>query len=611
VSEAVYRFWSYHRTLLREESMRYPTRAPALLRPLIVGTLSALLVATPTSAPAQSVKDAHKRQADFEMFRQSRIPVEREQMGGGCDAQIGRICIWFGGDEESNFPPETPDVTAARGQLIQFLAATAEAGGDFWVIGQQVRYLVEQGNAPAAERVAAACGIEETWWCSALGGYSLHVRGRVVEAEAAFREALAAMPKKEREQWLTADYILAKDGRKAMDRGTPDERERRWELFWRLSDPLILVEGNDRMTDHFARLVEARNEKDSENPQGMFWDVDMEEVLIRYGRIVGWSRTFAPQRTMGFGGGVQDTRRVTGHHQPRSRGYLFPDAYLVSPSDIPPESWITAPREARTWYAPPYAPDFRGLETQVGRFRRGDEMLVVGAYRPDPPEARAGDSFSGGINSPFAGAVGSVEAGLVLVPEDGGATTQVLGTDAAGVFTLRAPPGRYVSSLEVLDARGNRAWRARQGVKQVPMVEGLVAVSDVLILEPGASLPTTMEEAVPLVRQGVRVRQGERFTVVWEVYGLRVQDPAKVTFGFTKGRPGFMTEVGDFLGNIEPDRTVEVTFDDPGADGVQSAFRSVVLQLPELEPGDYTLHIRVDLPGRSPAMTSRPIVVEG
>ena len=89
---------------------------------------------------------------------------------------------------------------------------------------------------------------------------------------------------------------------------------------------------------------------------------------------------------MGRGGGfgLRDTRQVVGHHQPRSRGYLFPEEYLESPADIPPESWITAPREARTWYAPPYAPDFRGLETfrEVAgdRFHRG-VVLYEGSER--------------------------------------------------------------------------------------------------------------------------------------------------------------------------------------------------------------------------------------
>jgi hypothetical protein len=145
----------------------------------------------------------------------------------------------------------------------------------------------------------------------------------------------------------------------------------------------------------------------------------------------------------------------------------------------------------------------------------------------------------------------------------------------------------------------------------VPLVPGLVAVSDLLILDLGAPFPTSLEDAIPSVRRGVRVARGERFNVVWEVYGLRVEDPARVTIGFTQGRPGFLQRVGDFLGVIEPDAPVEITFDDPGPDGVQSAFRAMEIALPDLEPGEYTLHLRLDLPGREPAITSRPIVVTG
>ncbi len=98
---------------------------------------------------------------------------------------------------------------------------------------------------------------------------------------------------------------------------------------------------------------------------------------------------------------------------------------------------------------------------------------------------------------------------------------------------------------------------------------------------------------------------------MWEVYGLRVEQPARVTIGFTRGRPAFLQRVGEFLGVIDPENPVEITFDDPGPDGVQSAFRAVDLELPDLEPGEYTIHLRLDLPGREPAITSRPIVVEG
>lgn len=591
------------------------------------GGLAPLTAQEPRLSRADSsalVKQARERQRDFERFRQSRIPVAPDRVGGGCDAQIGRICIWFGGELESDFPKEAPEVGAARRELIQLLTETGSRVADPWVLGQRVHYLVESRSPGEAERVARACGITEAWWCSALAGYALHVMGDWVAAEAAFREAMAGLPKKEREDWLTGRYVLTGDGSKALARGDAEERDARWELFWRLSDPLYLVEGNDRLTDHFARWVEAENQGDAENPQGLLWDDDLAETLVRYGRIVGYSRTQSPHPGMRPGGGfsVVDTRRVTGHHSPRSRGYLFPEEYLAAPADVPPESWITAPREARTWYAPPYAPDFRGLETQVGRFRRGDDMLVVGAYRPslepvvaDEPSPRRGlrpgeRPGEAPTPAPAEPVRGPVQAGLFLVPEDGGPMVEIRGTDPEGVITLLAPPRRYVSSLEVLDADGKRAWRARQGVKQDPLVPGVVALSDLLILTEGAPLPATLEEALPHVRPGVRIRRGERFSVVWEVYGLGIAQKPVVTLGFTKGRPGFLARVGRLAGIIEPERPVEITFEDAPQDVVQTAFRAVTLQLPDLDPGEYTLHLRLELPGREPALVSRPIVVE-
>ena len=261
-------------------------------------------------------------------------------------------------------------------------------------------------------------------------------------------------------------------------------------------------------------------------------------------------------------------------------------------------------------------------------------MLVVGAYRPSPPEL---DPFASRAPSrvtqerrpnPFAsrsgfgqpdpppsapeaptGVEGPVRAAFFLMPESGGDVFSAEGTEQEGVFTLRAPTGRYVSSIEVFEAEAERAWRARQGVNQQPLIRGLVAVSDLMILREGASLPVDLDEAVPLARPNVRVRADERFTVAWEVYGLEVDQALQVTLGFTEGRPGFLSRVGEFLGIVEPEEPVEITFEDAGSGEVQTLFRAVALQLPDLEPGEYTLHLRLDLPGREPSINSRPIIV--
>jgi hypothetical protein len=202
-----------------------------------------------------------------------------------------------------------------------------------------------------------------------------------------------------------------------------------------------------------------------------------------------------------------------------------------------------------------------------------------------------------------------VQAGLFLVPEDGGEIHRVDGDSREGVLTLLAPTGRYVSSVEVFDEPAGAAWRARQGITQTLLARGIAGISDVVILREGAAVPESLDEAIPLVRPGIRVRSGERFVLAWEVYGMGVEDRARITIAFSAGRPGFLRRVGEYLGVVEPDAPVEISFDERGPDEVQTVFRAIELGLPELDPGEYTLHVQLDLPGREPAIASRPITV--
>ena len=76
------------------------------------------------------VQQARERQAEFETFRASRIPVAVSRFRPTCDEEIGRICIWFGGEGEALIPPERPEVGEARIELIAFLTETMERRPD-------------------------------------------------------------------------------------------------------------------------------------------------------------------------------------------------------------------------------------------------------------------------------------------------------------------------------------------------------------------------------------------------------------------------------------------------------------------------------------------------
>lgn len=601
--------------------MVIPLALAALLAPLPESLPGAVpSEGAPPQAAADSVElmeEAREAQAAFEAFRESRIPPEYVTERPRCDERIGRICIWFGGPEEENFPAEPPETGMARSDLVGTLQRVNRELASPWVLGQLVHYLAEAGNLPAAERIAEACGIDEGWWCDALRGYVRHLEGRYPEAEEAFQEALAGMPEGQRERWLTPRYVLSRSERRDLERSPPQEREVLRERLWRFSEPLFLTEGNDRLTEHFARLVKARNRADAANPHQIPWDEDLEESLVRYGRSIGWSRSQGAPRGMPSPQDLaRDTRRMVGHHHPASRGYLFPEQFLEAPAEIPPESWVTAPREARTWYAPSYAPDFRGLESQMARFRRGDSLLVVGAFQPDPEDAGEPVAAAPDPDDPFAPTVADddgprdVQTGLILVQEDGEATHAMEDDVPEGVLTLRAPPGRYVASLEVFEPSAEAAWRARHGVAEKPLAPGEVALSDILLLERGAPFPETLDDAIPHARRRIRIGHGEPFIVAWEAYGLEVDEGVDVTLGFTEGRPDFLRRVGEFLGLVDPDEPVEVTFEERGPEEVDRVFRALELELPELEPGDYTLHVRLERPGEDPVTASRPITIE-
>ncbi len=117
------------------------------------------------AAPADSVElleEVHELQEEFERYRESRTPVQPSPSDGACDERIGRICIWFGGEEGEAFPAELREVGQARVEFIRALFDAFEQVHDRWILGQLVHYLLENRNPEGAERVATECGIVET-----------------------------------------------------------------------------------------------------------------------------------------------------------------------------------------------------------------------------------------------------------------------------------------------------------------------------------------------------------------------------------------------------------------------------------------------------------------
>jgi hypothetical protein len=381
--------------------------------------------------------------------------------------------------------------------------------------------------------------------------------------------------------------------------------------------------------------------REAVNPYGVEWGDDIEELTLRYGAEKAWER----QRGLADGT-LQDTRSIVGRHHPKSQEFLPPDLALEDPALVAPGDWTLEQERPWTGYAPPYAPELNALETQVARFRRGDSLLVAGAFAPEPEDvamdarrqtqtrnprivdirgqqnpdrgaqqARS-NPFGGRIEEPQPFIVeepkpeGPVQSGLFLIDTESGVTHKVLGEGPSGAFQLQVPNGRYVVGIEAFSADAKEAWRDRHGLWQAPLFPGLAAMSDLLILRGGGDLPTSLDEALPTALPAIRIRAGETFKVAWELYGLAIGESANVRIGVDQGGPGFLQRLGTFLRVLEPDAPVVLTFQDAGPDVLGTVFRAVQLNLPsDLEPGEYTLTVEIELPGREPMSQPRPILV--
>jgi len=591
----------------------------------------------PDTSDVSVVLDAARRaQQAIERYRESEIPPELPGRARGCDERIGRMCFRFE-DEESPLQTEPPELTLVRKDLVRGLGtAHSRAPADPWILGQYIAYLVEDRAYGRAQQTATECTLDEGWWCDALLGYTLQWAGDTEQSLAAFERALDTMPAEERAFWRSPEFVLDEEGTAAF--AEPADDERMFARLWHLSDPLYLVPGNDRLTEHYARKVAVRIREEAANPYGLPWERDLEQLTLRYGTEVGW------ERGMGSPTGIAgDGRYIIGRQHPKSRQYVPAGSFLADPAAIPADEWTIEARTPRTGYAPDYAPEIGELYSQVGRFRRGDSLLVVAAYRPQPAtnarpmasgpsradqRTRSGDDPDRNtVSNPFdrtpqpppaavvseaeaTVATGPVQAGLFLVHPDGGTELALKGTSEQSVFGALVPNGDYVSSIEVLSPSEGKAWRARQGVRQAAVPRDLAAASDLLILNGEGELPETLEEALPRVLPGVRVARAERMVLAWEVYGLNVGERASVTIGFSQGRPSLLRRAGEFLRVVEPEVPVVVTYEDAAAEAQRAPiFRSVAMDTPELEPGDYTLHVEIQLPGRAPMVLSRRVSV--
>ena len=571
--------------------------------------LAAQLVAPTDPDSLAILRAARAAQATFEQYRIAHLPWSRGQSHADrCDEVVGRFCFWHDEDDSWQPMPEAPAMETARRQLLHSLDSLAAlAPADGWIAGQRVRYLVEAGAHGEALAAAGACRAS-AWWCAALVGYARHAGRDYSSADSAFSSALAAMPEEQRCRWTDLSPVLeGLRGRyrklSCAQRATLDRR------IWWLADPLYLVPGNERRTEHFSRRVINAMQDEARSAYGVRWGSDLEELLLRYGWPVGWEREEVVSPTPG--------RPAIVSHNPRTSWHFLPPARFVeAPNTIGPADWDLEPERPVASYAPPYAVSFHPLAHQIGVFRRGDSIVVVAAYDARANADQRGRRRTGAGERRPAPAVARVDAALVLVRDESAMPLVVHRRDGGseGVLAALAPAESTLVSLETLEAADSaHAARVRYWLPVTPLGTD-VAVSDPLMLRVSRedSLPQSLPDALPLVRPATRARRGERVGVFWETYGLEHSAaPFRVTLAVTRRGRSWIRKAAEWAGLVGRDtRYVSLSWEEPARPGTPIYPRALAISLPEASPGVYLLELAVAVPGKPVARSEREIVIE-
>jgi hypothetical protein len=531
-----------------------------------------------------TLRSARGAQAAFESFRRDHLP-ESDTYSGHCDRNVGRYCFWYG-DQEPDSVPEPKPIQEARARLLVRLAdAAAALPGDDWIVGQAVRYLVEARRPRDAVAQARACR-GTPWWCAALSGFALHAAGEFALADSAFAAGLAEMPQAERCRWIDISILLDGDQRSRYDRLSCDERaafDRRW---WWLAAPLLSRAGNDRRTEHYARLTLARLFRESHYVRDTPWGDDDQELLMRFGPEVFYTRK--PSSALAPSDPV-----ITGHERVPAFEFAPSARAFDAPWRAEPADWDFARLHPPDMYAPAYADRFAHLDAQLATFRRGDSCLVVARYdaSTDPTighqDARAALALSDGEHAPV---VRERETHL----------------DGPEVLKATAPCTPQIASVEIVSAKGRWVARARRGIEPGTRER----VSDLLIVDAADSLSTDFASILTRAGSLTRVPVDSRLGLFWETYGLPPDgEPVTISVRITAQTRAWLGRAAESIGLASRRRGVGLQWDEvlrPPGPGAPTP-RLLTIDLAGLGPGRYRVELSMNIGGGVPVTATREI----
>ena len=501
---------------------------------------------------------------------------------------VGRFCEWRPNLKDYTIPDEGRDIIRARRELLRDLEqASALVPGDDWIMGQRIRYMIEAHDSSTVA-VARACRATK-WWCDALLGLALHVRGDFLSADSAYATALDEMPAALRCHWMNLSPLLDDDLRGTYHKMTCAQREAADQRIWWVSDPLYMMPGNERRTEHYSRVLHTMLQQTSVNTYGLSWGGDLAELILRFGWAEKWTQEPSPSM-------YPDAKAsIVGHE--REPGYHFfltqrPPDSLAQIVDSVFDIFQFPPIEQ---YSPAYTRGFVRLDAQVARFRRGDSTRVVAAYDVTTDTIFGQHKF----------------AAAVIAMGDESTTPSMTLLDSSptkNVITVTTPWREQLIGVELLAKDSTAAARWRSGFAEIPLDSGKISVSDLLLVDGAPSLPTNLDEAIARAHGGTKFRRNVQVGLFWELYGSTPADSAlPVTLTITPVDVSLLRRAFHVLRIATKPEPLNIRWQENGAAGVMSP-RSVVLDLSAVPSGKYAVKLEVGTAGGT--STTRVIEVK-
>jgi hypothetical protein len=578
-------------------------------------------------------------------------PYARLRMGSMIRSEDSWYAVcpaWFLGDvgpaderlgiDNALAPDLRTTVRARRQSLVEYYArANAAVPASEWVVGQRVRFLVDQRSFDSAQHVARECRAR-AWWCAQLAGYVLAARGEWVAAESVFVAAVANLPAAERCRRTDLTELLDSTARNAYAKIPCVERDAINERIWWLADPLYIEAGNERRAEQFVRQVRVEFRRAIDRDERYNWNRSAGgDALMRMIERYGWpAYTFwnGLRTDLSHSGYLVDNR--TGMNEPYStfeygagRVHLFPvwDAIADPLRSLATHWTISDTVRADQWseslwwpreHAALKAPLVQLPEPQVAYLRRDAHVIV----------AAATDLAAGPLGRPTGA---TIDATLVLSDAPGvfqrvGGGSGVVGEPLVARGDVMPRPTVMGIEFMAPNPRGPPGGRTRQSIAPPPTLAALlpngVAISDPVVLRAppdGEVLSNDPDVAIARMAGSTRVPASKRIGVYWETYGFRPTDSVNVAIWIERyTQQGIMRRFGIVL-RVATDLNTPIAMSwsepDPGRrsyamDGnVPIVGRSIVLDVSTLPHGEYWLDVAVGKPGQEPVRGRRAFTV--